>query len=212
MSENIIENNDVNDVQDSENLSEESLENSNLGQVQDQSQQKDNFENFETKLRNIDEENALNLIFNSSEEEFLTNFQEENISAEEILAGRKQVKEKLQNEIFSRDLKQIQEKYPYLNVNDIKKMPNFEKFAKLRSSNLSAIESFEGANSKFILENSKKRQVLNNSHLKQVSMKANQKAFMPIPKDELDIWKSAFPKDNFSELTKRYNITKRRKV
>ncbi|MEG2002581.1 MAG: hypothetical protein RR107_05765 [Clostridia bacterium] len=152
---------------------------------------------------------GFSIMVNGSDDELVEYFAGLGVSKDEILTEKNALVQMAKDELFARDLEELQNEFEFLTAKTIQEIPNFEKFAKLRASGLSAIESFEGASGKLIsMEYLKNRDSGSYSHLKSSGLKGSAAGDVPIPKDELGIWKSAFPKDNLTALTKRYNKTK----
>ncbi len=150
------------------------------------------------------------LLLFGSDEEVVEFFSKLGYEKEEILEGRREFLEMAKKQLFANDLKELLEEYDFLAIDDIHQMPNFDKFSTLRGNGLSLKDAFEGANGRFVAEEALKKQNLGDySHMKKLSVKENSTGLKPIPKEEIDIWKSAFPKDTLSQLTKKYNKVKK---
>lgn len=158
------------------------------------------------EMEEIEVEKAKKILLEGTDEECATYFEKFGIKKEEILKKRNAIRTQVRREIQSRDLEEIQEAYPFVTAESIEEIPNFEKFVRLRVNGLSSVESFEGANGAYIAKNlAKNRESGDYNHLSAIAYSVAPKKQKSIPKSDLAIWKSAFPKENLAELTKKYN-------
>ena len=155
----------------------------------------------------FDKEYAKKLLIQGTDVEVIEYFANFGIDQEEILVRRDQFLEKFKGQMFQDDLNNILREFPFVTATNIREIPNYNEYVKFRKVGLSAKDSFKASNSDYIIQGKMKSGSDNSdySHLSSIGIKGRASKNMPIPEDVLSIWKSAFPKDNLTELTKKYN-------
>ena len=161
-----------------------------------------------TKSRDgFDKEYARQLLLEGNDEEIVEYFEKFGIPKDEVLRRKRQFQDDFKKKMFQGDLNEILKEFPFVTATDIKDIPNYNEFVKFRKLGLSAKDSFKAVNADYIIEGKTKNRIDNSDYSHMASLGVNGKSSknVPIPEDVLSIWKSAFPKDNLTELTKKYN-------
>lgn len=157
-----------------------------------------------TATLDIDREEIIDAFLSDDEGKLYALLTPYGFSEEEIKEAKLQFVEAARKSLYRKDLQEILSVYR-LNVHDIRDIPNFAKYATLRASGFSAIDAFEGANPRLARESEKPSY----EHMKPITARQGTSGDIPIPKEELKLWQSAFPKATTEELTKRYNKARR---
>lgn len=179
----------------------------NVGENEKDSQQEERQVNFQAEKEKI-----MSLLVDGSEENISEYFLSQGVDPKEALKESRGLTALIKEKVWKEDLIAIQNEFSFVTAKTINEIPNFEKFVKLRTNGLTPIESFEGACGRLIAEQaSKRRDEGSYAHLKSAGLKSVAVGDVPIPKDEVGIWKSAFPNDTMTALTKRYNKSKFKK-
>lgn len=158
----------------------------------------------EPDINSLDKEEIISAFLSGDDQKLFELLTPHGFTEEEITSAKEQFLTAARKSLFRRDLQEILSKYK-LNVVDIRDIPNYQKYAVLRSNGFSAIEAFESANPKMTLKSVDG----DRTHMTPVTSRQGSSGDIPIPERDLKLWQSAFPKASMEELTKRYNKARR---
>ncbi|MBR2323736.1 MAG: hypothetical protein IKA39_02445 [Clostridia bacterium] len=148
----------------------------------------------------IDKEAVLEAILTGNDQKLIELLKGFNVEKEQILALKEQFLAEIKQSMYDEDLEVLNERFKGLNLTKITDIPNFKKFATLRSEGVGVVEAFTYANPQLF-----KTQESLKGYVKTGNFNKKSGGNIPIPENELKMWRSAFPNDSDEELIKRYN-------
>lgn len=157
-------------------------------------------QNFSEKEYSMEE--IANTFITGSDEEVYEKLKRGGVTFDESVNIRKEFVKMAKERLFEKDLKELKDNFSDIKVESIYEIPSFRNFALLRGNGLSVKDAFLGANPKYVESRENKGDF---SHMTQKKIGKFTNGELPIPQKELNLWRSAFPKDSLQQLTKRYN-------